>query len=121
MFPFRFLAFVATVVGFAQDRREGLRERRAELFVVGDVEPGVERLVREPAVGVAGVQVGAVRIGQQSQAVVEERASARVVLTVLGKATVHVGQARANTVLVALQCVEVDGVGEVRREELVGL
>ncbi|MGO1809094.1 MAG: hypothetical protein ACTHZN_00695 [Canibacter sp.] len=65
MFPFRFLAFVAAVIGFAEDRGERLRECRAELFVVGDVEPGVERLVREPAVGVAGVLVGAVRIGKQ--------------------------------------------------------
>ncbi|WP_453976205.1 hypothetical protein [Brevibacterium pityocampae] len=64
MFPFRFLAFVAAVVCFAEDRGERLGERGAELFVVGDVEARVERLVRDPAVSVAGVLVGAVCVGQ---------------------------------------------------------
>ncbi|WP_454158190.1 hypothetical protein [Microbacterium lacticum] len=121
MFPFGFLAFVAADVDFAEDRREGLCECRAELFVVGDVEPGVERLVRDPPVGVARVLVGAVRVGEQPQRVVEKRAPASVVFTVLGEAAVHVGQARADAVLVAFEGVEVDGVGEVRGEELVGL
>ncbi|WP_298038441.1 hypothetical protein [uncultured Microbacterium sp.] len=91
------------------------------MFVVGDVEPGVEGLVRESSVVIARVGVGAVRVGDQAQAVVEERASAGVVLAVLGKATVHVRQPRADSILVALQRCQVDGVGEVRREELVGL
>ena len=64
MFPFRFLAFVVAVVRFAEDRRERFREHGAELFVVGDVEPCVEGLVRYPPVGVAGVLVGVVRVGQ---------------------------------------------------------
>ena len=63
VFPFRFLAFVAGVVGFAEDGGEGFGECGAELFVVGDVEAAVEGLVREPAVGVAGALVGAVRVG----------------------------------------------------------
>ena len=64
VFPFRFLAFVSAVVCFAEDGREGLSEPRAELFVVGDVEPRVERLVREPPVGVARVRVGTVGVGE---------------------------------------------------------
>nr|WP_260279437.1 hypothetical protein [Propionibacterium freudenreichii] len=44
-----------------------------------------------------------------------------MVLAVLGEAAVHVGEAGADAVLVALQRVEADGVGEVRGEELVGL
>nr|WP_060762967.1 hypothetical protein [Propionibacterium freudenreichii] len=43
-----------------------------------------------------------------------------MVLTVFGEATVHVGEARADAVLMPLQGVEVDGVGEVRRKQLVG-
>ncbi|WP_048549891.1 hypothetical protein [Nostocoides japonicum] len=66
MFVFRPLSFVvAVLVCFADDGGEWLRESRAELFVVGDVEPGVERLVRQPAVGVAGSGVGVVRVGEQ--------------------------------------------------------
>ena len=61
------------------------------------------------------------RVGEQSQAVVEEGAPAGVVLAVLSQSVVHVGGARTDAALVALQCIEVDGVGEVRGEELVGL
>ena len=49
----------------------------------------------------------------------EERAPAGVVFAVFGESAVHVGEARADAVLVPLQRVEVDGVGEVRREQLV--
>ncbi|WP_241742579.1 hypothetical protein [Microbacterium lacticum] len=121
MFPFGFLAFVAAVVCLTEDRGEGFGEVWPELFVVGDVEAGVERLVRQSPIGITGVRVGAVRVGQQAQAVMEERAPAGVVLTVLREATVDVRQTRADAVLVPLQGVEVDGVGEVRREQLVGL
>ncbi|WP_237767464.1 hypothetical protein [Serinicoccus sp. CUA-874] len=51
----------------------------------------------------------------------EERAPAGVVFAVLGESSVHVGEACADAVLVALEGVEVDGVCEVCREELVGL
>ena len=67
MFPFRFLAFIAALVGFAEDRGEGLGECGAELFVVGDVHARVEGLVRDPPIGVAGVGVGAVHVGQQPE------------------------------------------------------
>ena len=119
VFPFRFLTFIAARVGFAEDRRERLGEAWAELFVVGDVEACVERLVREPAVGVAGMRVSAVRVGEEPERVVEECAPAGVVLAVLGKATVHVREARTDAVLVPLEGVEVDRVGEVRGEQLV--
>ncbi|WP_233548547.1 hypothetical protein [Galactobacter valiniphilus] len=121
MFPFRFLAFVTAVVCFAEDRGERLSQGRSELFVVGDVEAGVEGLVRDPPVRIPRVRVGAVRVGQQPERVVEERPPARVVFAVLGQASVHVGQARADAILMPLQRVEVDGVGEVRRKQLVGL
>ncbi|WP_454114425.1 hypothetical protein [Microbacterium lacticum] len=65
MFPFRFLAFVAAVVCFAEDRGERLGECGAELFVVGDVEACVEGLVRESPVGIVGVRIGTVRVGEQ--------------------------------------------------------
>ncbi|WP_453976204.1 hypothetical protein [Brevibacterium pityocampae] len=51
----------------------------------------------------------------------EERASAGVVLAVFGEASVHDGEARPDAVLMPFQRGEVDGVGEVRGEELVGL
>ena len=62
----RRVLLVAAVVCFAKDGGERLRERGAELFVVGDVQARVERLVRNPAVGVAGELVCVVRVGQQS-------------------------------------------------------
>ncbi|WZW97294.1 hypothetical protein PCC79_10235 [Propioniciclava soli] len=51
----------------------------------------------------------------------QERAPAGVVLVVLGKFPVHVGQARPDAVLVPFQGREVDGVGEVRGQQLVAL
>jgi len=44
-----------------------------------------------------------------------------VVVVFAGEAAVDVGDAGADAVLVALQGVEIDGVGEVRGEELVAL
>ncbi|WP_167736879.1 hypothetical protein [Micrococcus flavus] len=88
---------------FADDGREGFGEPGAELFVVGDVEAGVERLVRQPPVGISRSRVRAVRISEQPQRVVQERPPSGVVLVVLGKALVHVGQARPDAVLVPLQ------------------
>ncbi len=61
------------------------------------------------------------RVGEQPQRVVEERASSGVVLVVLDQALVHVGQARPDAVLMPLQRVEVDRVGEVRGQQLVTL
>ncbi|MGB4779858.1 hypothetical protein [Microbacterium sp.] len=121
MFPFGFLAFVTARVCFAEDRREGFREAWLQLFVVGDVEPRVEGLVREPPLGVTGVCIGVMCVGEQSERVVQESPPAGVVLAVLRKAAVHIGQSRADAVLVTLQRGQVDGVSEVRREQLVGL
>lgn len=65
VFPQGFLSVHAVaVVGFAEDGGEGLGEAWAELFVVGDVQACVERLVREPPVGISRSGVGAVRVGQ---------------------------------------------------------
>ena len=73
---------------FADDGGERLGQSRAELFVVGDVEAGVEGLVREPSVGVSRSRVRVVRVGEQPQRVVQERPASGVVLVVLGKALV---------------------------------
>ncbi|HZK05943.1 MAG TPA: hypothetical protein VFC82_08860 [Actinomycetaceae bacterium] len=104
MFPFGFLAFVAAVVCFAEDRREGFREAWAQLFVVGDVEPCVEGLVREPPIGVAGVRVGVMRVGEEPQTIVEERPASRVFLVVFTEALLDVREAGADAVLVPFQC-----------------
>ncbi|WP_341729761.1 hypothetical protein [Brooklawnia sp.] len=122
MFVFRLTASVALAfVCFADDGGEGFCEAGAELFVVGDVEPGVERLAGEPAVGVARSSVSMVRVGQQPQAVMQEGPSAGVMFVVFRKTPVHVREARADAVLMPFQGGQVDGVGEVRREQLVAL
>ncbi len=122
VFVFRLTASVALAfVCFADDGGEGFCEAGAELFVVGDVEPGVERLAGEPAVGVAGSSVSMVRIGQQSQAVMEEGPSAGVVLVVIRETSVRVREARPDAVLMPLQRRQVDGVSEVRGQQLVAL
>nr|WP_232549972.1 hypothetical protein [Propioniciclava soli] len=51
----------------------------------------------------------------------EERPRPGVVLVVLGEALLDIGEACADAVLVPLQRRQVDGVGEVRREQLVAL
>ena len=68
MFPFGLLA----CGGLVDDRLERFREAWAELLVVGDLQPVVERLVREPAVTVVGVRASAVGVGDEPQAFVEE-------------------------------------------------
>lgn len=112
---------IVSVGAFADDGGERLGQPWAELFIVGDVEAGVEGLVRQSAVGVAGAGVGVVRVGEQPQRVVQECPATGVVCVALGKALVHVREACPDAVLVSLQCREVDGVGEVRGEELVAL
>ncbi|WP_226841642.1 hypothetical protein [Brevibacterium sp. FME37] len=62
-----------------------------------------------------------VRVGKQPQAVVEERASSGVVCVVFGQAAVDVRKACADAVLVPFEGGKVDGVGEVRGEQLVAL
>jgi len=89
----------AAFVSFADDRGERLGEAWAELFVVGDVEPGVEGLVRESAVAVVGVLVGVVCVGEQPQGVVEERTPSRVVLVMLGQAAVDVREPGPDDIL----------------------
>ena len=58
---------------------------------------------------------------EEPQAVVEECSAAGVVLVVLGEALVHVGEACPDAVLMPFQGRKVDGVGEVRGEQLVAL
>ena len=117
MFPFGFPASTR----FADDRIERFREARAQLLVLADLQPRVERLVREPPVAVVGVRVGAVRVGEESQGVVEERPRPGVVLVVFAEALLDVGEPGSDAVLVTLQRRQVDGVSEVRRQQLVAL
>ncbi|MDV7177328.1 MULTISPECIES: hypothetical protein [Micrococcus] len=51
----------------------------------------------------------------------EERATAGVLFVVVGEALLDVGQPSADAVLMPLERREVDGVGEVRSQQLVGL
>ncbi len=119
MLPFGCLAFVAVRVYFAEDRSERFSEVWAQLFVVGDVQAPVERLVRQPPVGVAGVRVGAVRVGEQAQTVVQERPGSRMFLVVLTETLLDISDARADAVLMPVERRQVDCVGDVRGEELV--
>lgn len=67
----------------------------------------------------AGVERCAV--DQQAEGCAELFTCSGVVVVFAGEAAVDVGDAGADAVLVALQGVEIDGVGEVRGEELVAL
>ena len=60
-------------------------------------------------------------VDQEPQAVVEERPTAGVLFVVLAQAVLDVGESGSDAVLVPLESRKVDGVGEVRRQELVAL
>ncbi len=51
----------------------------------------------------------------------EERSTSDVLLVVLAQAVLDVGESGADAVLVPLECEQVDGVGEMRRQQLVAL
>nr|WP_221584578.1 hypothetical protein [Microbacterium sp. G2-8] len=78
-------------------------------------------MVREPFALVvrAGVERGAV--DQQAEGRAELFTGSGVVVVFAGEEAVDVGEAGADAVLVAFEGVEVDGVGEVRGQELVAL
>ena len=59
------------------------------------------------------------RVGEEPQAVVEERSPADVLLVVLAQAVLDVGEPGAHAVLVPFEGGQVDGVGEVRGEQFV--
>ncbi|MCA0346110.1 MAG: hypothetical protein LCH31_03535 [Actinobacteria bacterium] len=67
----------------------------------------------------AGVERRAV--DQQAEGCAELFACSGVVVVFTGESTVDVGESGADAVLVTLQGFQVDGVGEVRRQELVAL
>jgi len=62
-----------------------------------------------------------VGVGEEPQAVVEERPTADVLLVVLAQAVLDVGEPSSDAVLVPFERGQVDGVGEVRGEQLVAL
>ena len=65
-----------------------LREANIQLLILGDLQPRVERLVRQPPAPVVRMGVGAVCVGEESQAVVKERPPADVLLVVFTQALV---------------------------------
>ncbi|WP_392423717.1 hypothetical protein [Barrientosiimonas humi] len=67
----------------------------------------------------AGVKVGAV--DEQAQRGVEVLAGPLVLVVLVGEAPFDVSEAGADAVLVTLEGLQVDGVGEVRGEEFVAL
>ena len=73
------------------------------MLVVGDLQPCVERLVCQPPASVVGVGVGVVRVGEEPQAVVEERPTTDVQFVVLAQAVLDVGESGADAVLVSLE------------------
>ena len=83
------------------------------MLVLSDLQPRVERLVREPPAPVIGVGVGVASVGEEPQRVVEECPPSNVLLVVLAEAVLDVGESGADTVLVPFQSWQVDGVGEV--------
>lgn len=99
MFPFGFLASGRRL----NDGGKRLREARAQLLVLGDLQACVERLVRQSTVAVVGVGVGVVCVGEEPQAVVEERAPADVLLVVLAQALLDVGEPGPDAVLVSFE------------------
>ncbi|MEF2254458.1 hypothetical protein V2V91_04810 [Microbacterium schleiferi] len=60
-------------------------------------------------------------VGEQPQAVVEEPPTADVQFVVLAQALLDVREPRADAVLVPLERGQVDGIGEVRRQQFVAL
>ena len=99
MFPYGFFASGRRL----NDGGERLREARAQLLVLSDLQPRVERLVREPPAPVIGVRVGAVSVGEEPQAVVEERPAADVLLVVLTQAVLDAREPGADAVLVSFE------------------
>jgi len=79
VFPYGFFASGRRL----NDGGERLREARAQLLVLSDLQPRVERLVRLSPASAVGVRVGVVGVGEEPQAVVEERPTADVLLIVL--------------------------------------
>ncbi|MDK7698953.1 hypothetical protein [Cutibacterium avidum] len=69
MFPFGvFGAIVGIGVGVVADEGgERFGQLRAELLILGDLQALVEGLAREASVGVAGVGVHAVGVGEQAE------------------------------------------------------
>lgn len=73
------------------------------MLVVGDLQPLVEGLAREAPVGVIGMGVHVVGVGEQAEGVVDECAAARVLLGVGAESLVDVGEACADAILMPLE------------------
>lgn len=65
--------------------------------------------------------MGVVGVSEQPQTVVEERPTADVLLSVLAQAELDVGEPGTDAILIPFERGQVDGIGEVRREQLVAL
>ncbi|MFT4287873.1 MAG: hypothetical protein QM595_09545 [Nocardioides sp.] len=101
---------------------ERFGEYRVGLFVLlADVDALEERLVGEALAVVVGLLVRLRAAGEQAHRGGDVLAVPGVFLVLAVEFAVDLGKAGADAVLVAFEGLEVDGVGEVRGEELVGL
>jgi hypothetical protein len=101
---------------------EWLRYAGCRLFLVFvDFDAVGEGLVCEALPLRVGGLVEMLAVHEEPQGAGDLLARALVLVVFRGEAAVDVGQAGTDAVLVALEGVEVDGVGEVRGEDLVGL
>lgn len=100
---------------------KGLGELGDSLLVLTDVDPLEEGLVRQPLGLVVGLPVHRGAVGQQLQGTGELLLLAGVLLVVILQLPVDVREPCTNPVLVPLEGVEVDRVGEVRGQELLAL
>ncbi|AXK45303.1 hypothetical protein [Brachybacterium saurashtrense] len=78
-------------------------------------------MVRQPLALLVGAGVEAGAVDEQAQGSGELLTRSRVVVVFGGEATVDVREPGADAVLVALQRLQIDGVGEVCGQQLVAL
>ncbi|WP_137802039.1 hypothetical protein [Kocuria sp. 2SI] len=100
---------------------EGLGEFDDGLLVLADVDLVEEGLVREPLGFIVGLPVHRGAVGEQLHGAGEVLALPGVLLVVVLELAVDLREAGADPVLMTLERVEVDGVGEVRSQELLAL
>nr|WP_229742385.1 hypothetical protein [Gordonia jinhuaensis] len=100
---------------------EGLGEFDGGLLVFADVDLVEECLVRETLCFVVRLPVHRGAVREQLHGAGEVLALPGVLLVIVLELAVDLGEPSADPVLMTLQRVEVDGVGEVRGEELLAL
>ncbi|MFN8086250.1 MAG: hypothetical protein U0Q04_04640 [Microbacterium sp.] len=91
------------------------------LAVFSEVDASRECLVREALALVVGSCVHGGAVDQEAQRGGEVTPGALATLALAGEAAVNVGESCADAVLVPFEGIQVDGVGEVRCEQLLAL